>query len=170
MAGLGFFFASILAFVHQKLKVKENPVIEKLENALPQVNCGACGFASCHQYAEALAGGNVDVEPGRVDVAAHLVPELDADVRLIRRLVPGESSVPIDPHQRPADPPVVGREERGDLLQPRGERADERQAWLQHLAFVPRLVFPEPGPIVVVGQLFEKPEDRRFESSEFHDG
>ncbi|MFH1593455.1 MAG: RnfABCDGE type electron transport complex subunit B [Candidatus Omnitrophota bacterium] len=57
MAGLGFFFASILAIVNEKLKVKEDPRVEKLEAALPGVNCGACGFASCRQYAESLAKG-----------------------------------------------------------------------------------------------------------------
>ena len=55
MAGLGFFFASVLAFVNQKLKVKEDPRIERIEKALPGVNCGVCGFANCRQYAEALA-------------------------------------------------------------------------------------------------------------------
>ena len=57
MAGLGLFFASILAFANQKLKVKEDPKLEEILGALPGVNCGACGFTSCHQYAEALASG-----------------------------------------------------------------------------------------------------------------
>lgn len=57
MAGLGLFFASILAFANQKLKVKEDPKLEEILGVLPGVNCGACGFTSCHQYAEALASG-----------------------------------------------------------------------------------------------------------------
>ena len=60
MAGLGFFFAAILAFVNQKLKVKEDPIIDKLVEVLPGVNCGACGLASCHQYAVALAEKKLD--------------------------------------------------------------------------------------------------------------
>lgn len=56
MAGLGLFFASVLAFANRKLKVKEDPKIFRIENALPGVNCGACGFTGCRQYAEALAG------------------------------------------------------------------------------------------------------------------
>lgn len=59
MAGLGLFFASVLAIVNQKLKVKEDPRIEAIENVLPGVNCGACGFTGCRQYAEALAKGEV---------------------------------------------------------------------------------------------------------------
>lgn len=54
MAGLGLFFASVLALVNQKLKVKEDPKLEEITALLPGVNCGACGFASCHLYAEAL--------------------------------------------------------------------------------------------------------------------
>ena len=57
MAGLGFFFASILAIVNNKLKVEEDPKIMLLEGVLPGSNCGVCGFTSCHQYAEALAKG-----------------------------------------------------------------------------------------------------------------
>lgn len=55
MAGLGLFFATVLAFANQKLKVKEDPKVGEIESALPGVNCGACGFTSCHLYAEALA-------------------------------------------------------------------------------------------------------------------
>jgi len=55
MAGLGLFFASVLALANQKLKVEEDPMIEKILHELPGINCGACGFASCRQYAEALA-------------------------------------------------------------------------------------------------------------------
>ena len=55
MAGLGLFFASVLAVVNQKLKVKVDPRIDQIEKALPGLNCTACGFTSCHQYAEALA-------------------------------------------------------------------------------------------------------------------
>jgi len=55
MAGLGLFFAVVLAIVNQKLKIKEDPLVEKLEGVLPRLNCGACGFANCHIYAEKLA-------------------------------------------------------------------------------------------------------------------
>jgi len=60
MAGLGLFFASILAFVNKKLKVEEDPKIAEIAGALPGVNCGACGFTNCHQYAESLAKGEIE--------------------------------------------------------------------------------------------------------------
>lgn len=57
MAGLGLFFASVLAVVNQKLKVKEDPKVEAIVGAIPGLNCGVCGFPGCRQYAEALAKG-----------------------------------------------------------------------------------------------------------------
>ncbi|MFC1576639.1 RnfABCDGE type electron transport complex subunit B, partial [Candidatus Omnitrophota bacterium] len=75
MAGLGLFFASVLAVVNRKLKVKEDPMVEAILNSLPGVNCGACGFTSCRQYAEALARKESTPEvckAGGEDVAVRL--------------------------------------------------------------------------------------------------
>jgi len=73
MAGLGFFFACMLAVINQKLRVKEDPRIEQITNALPGVNCGACGFTNCHEYAVALAEGKVP--PDRCRVGGEKVTE-----------------------------------------------------------------------------------------------
>jgi len=62
MGGLAFFFAVILALANERLKVKENPKIEELEGSLPGVNCGACGFLSCHEYAEHLANNTAPID------------------------------------------------------------------------------------------------------------
>lgn len=75
MAGLGLFFASVLAVVNQKLKVKEDPAMEKVENALSGLNCGACGFVGCRQFAEALTKGEASPDgckAGGEETAAEL--------------------------------------------------------------------------------------------------
>ncbi|MEZ4653301.1 MAG: (Fe-S)-binding protein [Candidatus Eisenbacteria bacterium] len=54
MAGLGIFFAGILAVAYRFLRVPENPMIEKVEGMLPGSNCGACGQPGCHAFAEKL--------------------------------------------------------------------------------------------------------------------
>ena len=59
MAGLGLVFASVLAAASKRFRVQEDPRIANIENTLPGVNCGACGFTSCHFYAEALAKGKI---------------------------------------------------------------------------------------------------------------
>lgn len=61
MGGLGLFFAAILATASERFKVKEDPKIVKLEETLPGLNCGACGFLSCHDYAVHLAKGESEI-------------------------------------------------------------------------------------------------------------
>ena len=55
MLALGGIFAVILLIASQKLKVQTDPKIERIEQALPGLDCGACGFAGCSQYAKAVA-------------------------------------------------------------------------------------------------------------------
>ncbi len=43
LTGLGLLFAVILALAYKKLKVYEDPRIDKVEDMLPKANCGACG-------------------------------------------------------------------------------------------------------------------------------
>ncbi|MFH1576979.1 MAG: RnfABCDGE type electron transport complex subunit B [Candidatus Margulisiibacteriota bacterium] len=61
MGGLGLFFASVLAVASEKLKVKEDPKVLAIVEALPGLNCGACGQAGCHDFAEkVVAQGSLD--------------------------------------------------------------------------------------------------------------
>ena len=57
MAGLGLFFAVILALAYRFLKVQEDPLVEQTEELLPGSNCGACGQPGCHAFAEQLVAG-----------------------------------------------------------------------------------------------------------------
>ncbi len=52
--GLGFAIALLIASV--KLKVETDPRVDEIFRALPNLNCGACGFSGCAKYAEALSG------------------------------------------------------------------------------------------------------------------
>lgn len=47
-----------LAAASRKLKVEKDEKVEALISVLPGLNCGACGYAGCESYAEALASGN----------------------------------------------------------------------------------------------------------------
>ena len=58
LALTGIFSAIILFFVSRKFKVFEDPVIKKLEAALPSSNCGGCGYPSCHAFAIACENAN----------------------------------------------------------------------------------------------------------------
>jgi len=54
MLGLGVIFAILLSIAYRYFKVEENPKVGRVEELLPGLNCGACGFGSCHADAEHL--------------------------------------------------------------------------------------------------------------------
>jgi len=54
MLGLGSGFALVLLIASVKLKVVVDPKVEQIHEALPNLDCGACGFAGCGQYAKAV--------------------------------------------------------------------------------------------------------------------
>jgi Na+-translocating ferredoxin:NAD+ oxidoreductase RNF subunit RnfB len=75
MGGIGVALALILVVADKKLAVKEDPRVEQALEALPGINCGACGFAGCSAFATAVTEGKVSVtgcRPGGSEVAAQL--------------------------------------------------------------------------------------------------
>ncbi len=54
LGGMGALFGLGLALAAQKFAVKVDPKVTHVRNALPGANCGACGFAGCQSYAEAV--------------------------------------------------------------------------------------------------------------------
>ena len=54
MLGLGLLFAVVLLIASIKLKVEVDPKVEQVHEALPNIDCGACGFAGCASYAKAI--------------------------------------------------------------------------------------------------------------------
>jgi len=62
LGGLGVVFGVGLAFAAAKFAVKTDPKVEQVRDVLPGANCGACGFAGCQGYAEAVAT-NPDIAP-----------------------------------------------------------------------------------------------------------
>lgn len=74
MVCIGIVFGFILASADKKFAMEENPLIGEVKEALPQGQCGACGFAGCAKYAEAVVlDPNVPPNlcvPGKAEVAA----------------------------------------------------------------------------------------------------
>ena len=52
--GLGTLFALILLIASIKLRVVVDPKIDEVHKALPNIDCGACGYAGCASYAKAV--------------------------------------------------------------------------------------------------------------------
>ena len=70
---LGVVFGLTLAAVARRFHVDTNPLVDRVRAQLPSANCGACGFAGCQAYAEAVverAGVSPSLcAPGRASVA-----------------------------------------------------------------------------------------------------
>ena len=47
----------VLGLVSHFFAVKEDATVQAVRACLPGVNCGACGYSGCDQYARALADG-----------------------------------------------------------------------------------------------------------------
>ncbi|MFH1752971.1 MAG: RnfABCDGE type electron transport complex subunit B [Candidatus Omnitrophota bacterium] len=60
MMGLGVFFAAILAVADRTMGIKEDKNIAAIEDILPGLNCGACGYAGCHSFAVALSNNGAE--------------------------------------------------------------------------------------------------------------
>ena len=74
LVGVGLFFGIVLALADKKFYMAVNPLINEVEEILPKGQCGACGFAGCAKYAEAVVedptvAPNLCV-PGKAAVAA----------------------------------------------------------------------------------------------------
>lgn len=54
MVGIGAVFGFILAIANKKFSMEVNPLIHEVEDVLPKGQCGACGYAGCAAYAEAV--------------------------------------------------------------------------------------------------------------------
>jgi len=94
VGGVGLVFGSLIALAHRKLKVWEDPRIEAVAELLPGSNCGACGFAGCHSFAEGLIDGETQPASctqlgpeGVDDVAGLLGVDAGTAVRRVARLL-----------------------------------------------------------------------------------
>lgn len=92
MLGLGGGFALVLLIASEKLKVEVDPKIEQIHEALPNLDCGACGFPGCGQYAKAVMGN-----PGLLGKCAPGGPQTSARIADILNLQVSDSG----PTQRP---------------------------------------------------------------------
>ena len=73
----------LLVLATKFLAVKEDETVAKIAEVLPNANCGACGFAGCDAYAEAVADGKAEANlcvPGGPDVAGQLSDILGVEV------------------------------------------------------------------------------------------
>ena len=55
---LGLAFGALLGYAAVRFRTEGNPIVEQINDILPQTQCGQCGYPGCRPYAEAIAGGD----------------------------------------------------------------------------------------------------------------
>ena len=76
-------FGAILGFASIKFKVEGDPLVEQLDDLLPQTQCGQCDYPGCKPYAEAIAKGEAPINqcpPGGQEGIKKLAELLDVEV------------------------------------------------------------------------------------------
>jgi len=75
LGGIGILFGVLLALVARFFAVQSDPRVEAVREVLPGANCGACGYAGCTNFAEAVVGGEAKIDgciPGGSETAKEI--------------------------------------------------------------------------------------------------
>ncbi|WP_370300405.1 electron transport complex subunit RsxB [Abyssibacter sp.] len=70
LTALATVFGLVLGFAAVRFKVEGDPLVDQIDKILPQTQCGQCNYPGCRPYAEAIAGGDADINqcpPGGED-------------------------------------------------------------------------------------------------------
>ncbi|WP_144393374.1 electron transport complex subunit RsxB [Pleionea sediminis] len=51
-------FGGLLGYAAIRFKVESDPIVDQIDDILPQTQCGQCGYPGCRPYAEAIANGD----------------------------------------------------------------------------------------------------------------
>ena len=82
LVGLAIVFGLILGYASVKFKVEGDPLVDQVDNLLPQTQCGQCSYAGCKPYAEAIANGEAPINkcpPGGETTILALADLLDVE-------------------------------------------------------------------------------------------
>ncbi|RRJ85127.1 electron transport complex subunit RsxB [Aestuariirhabdus litorea] len=81
MLALSLIFGAVLGFAAVRFKVEGDPLADRINELLPQTQCGQCGYAGCRPYAEAIASGDLinKCPPGGEATIAALADLLDVE-------------------------------------------------------------------------------------------
>ena len=74
-------FGGVLGFAAIRFKVEGDPLVEQVDELLPQTQCGQCGYPGCRPYAQAIVDGDEinKCPPGGHTTIAALANLLDVE-------------------------------------------------------------------------------------------
>ncbi len=82
IALLASLFGALLGFASIRYRVEGDPIVDNIDELLPQTQCGQCGYPGCRPYAEAIASGEAEINlcpPGGEAVMVSLASLLDRE-------------------------------------------------------------------------------------------
>ncbi|CAM5212430.1 electron transport complex subunit RsxB [Alishewanella longhuensis] len=89
---LALLFGALLGYSAIRFKVESYPLVEQIDDILPQTQCGQCGYPGCRPYAEAIANG---------DDINKCPPGGEATIKKLAELM-GVEAKPLNAAQEPA--------------------------------------------------------------------
>ena len=61
LVGLASVFGAILGYAAVRFKTEGNPIVDQINDILPQTQCGQCSYPGCRPYAEAIANEEAQI-------------------------------------------------------------------------------------------------------------
>jgi electron transport complex protein RnfB len=95
---IGFLFGLGLGWSSGKFRVDSDPVIEQINDILPQTQCGQCNYPGCRPYAEAISAGEAKIN--------QCPPGGDAGIQALADLL-GLEPLPLNPENGAVKPKTV---------------------------------------------------------------
>ena len=98
LAVVGALIGGVLSTLAKRWQSNDNPVIERINNCLPQTQCAQCGYPGCRPYAEAIARGEADIN--------QCPPGGEATIRALADLL-GRQPIALNAHHGQPTPPQL---------------------------------------------------------------
>lgn len=98
MIGLAVVLGAVLGIAAIKFRIEGNPLVEKIDAVLPQLQCGQCGYPGCKPYAQAIAEGRADINL--------CVPGGETGVKQLADLL-GVEAKPVEAEPKPKQVAVI---------------------------------------------------------------
>ncbi|MBK4716483.1 MULTISPECIES: electron transport complex subunit RsxB [Tenebrionibacter/Tenebrionicola group] len=79
---LSLLFGLLLGYASRRFAVEDDPIVDKIDDLLPQSQCGQCGYPGCRPYAEAVGNNGERINrcaPGGEAVMNKIATLLNVD-------------------------------------------------------------------------------------------
>ncbi len=102
LGALGLVFGGVLSFASKKFHVEVDERVAKVRECLGGANCGACGYAGCDAFADAVVKGEAPIngctpagEKGVKAIGKIMGQEASVGERMVARVLPRIAALPV---------------------------------------------------------------------------